>query len=345
MMDEEGKRVEKKKNQSYMPWRFWLKSPDSKNFKRGDDEADIIILDNSLEEAFVRYEHNLQGADGKWGNHEGCLRDKDQPCPVCAKHGDSYLILFLTVLVCKPYVNKEGQTIEFSKRLLALKRGQYNTFAKLEKIALKKHGTMRGMFLSMKREPGNTSFNTGVPVPLEDATMFDMYSEEELIEEFGNKAEKNREGKIIKAKNENISVYDYEKLFPEPDPDDLNERFDGEPTAGSREESEEEDELDMSPPKGGSRRTRRRPGSRAEEEDEPEETPTRARRRRRAAEAEEVEPDEEEEEDEPQPTATRRRRRSQPEPEPEEEEEWEDEEEGEYEDDPEEEDDDPDFED
>ncbi len=294
MMEEEAKRQDAKRSSGFMPFRFWLTSPDSKKFKEGDDEAEIIILDESIDSGFVRYEHNLQLPDpntGKstWGNIRPSLKDSDLPCPISAKYGDPSLMLFLTVLVLKPYTTKSGEVIEQSRKLLPLTRGQYPAFAKLEELAMKKHGTMRGMLLFMKREPGGKTFRTGVPTLLDDGTMFDMLSEEDLIEDFGHEAMKNRDGKVYKQENEDLQPFNYREVFPPVDPEEIYKEF-GHPDdpAGSRAESivDSGDDLDMSAPAGSKRRSRRKTS------DVEEEKPSSTRRRRRpvsdAEEADEV---------------------------------------------------------
>tara|TARA_R110002153_G_scaffold26421_5_gene82934 strand:+ start:14370 stop:15266 length:897 start_codon:yes stop_codon:yes gene_type:complete len=232
MFAEEEKKAEKKREQGFMPLRMWQKRSES---------VGVIVLDSSLEDAYAIREHNIQGSDGKWGNYERCLADSGETCPVCKKHGEeSYLILFLTVLVLKEWTSKKtGDVHKYSKMLLPLKRGQFPKFNKLEQICADKHGTMRGMYIVLEREDGEQSVATGVPVPLDDGSALDFYSEEELIEEFGHKEMKNREGKVFKQENEDLEVCDYERLFPEPDAADLRERHDVKPEAGSLADNEE----------------------------------------------------------------------------------------------------------
>lgn len=233
LFDEEDKRIEKKMAGGYMPLRVWQKKGES---------LDMIVLDKSMEDGFAIREHNIQGSDGKWGNHERCLADSGEVCPVCKKFGeDSYLILFLTVLVLKEWTSKKtGEKHEYSKMLLPLKRGQFKAFRKLEQIALKKHGTMRGMYLVLERGEDAQSVATGEPVPLDDGSAFDMYSEKDLAKEFGHKEVKNREGKVIKKANEDLEVFDYAKLFPEPSAKELRERYGMAAEPGSLDEKAEQ---------------------------------------------------------------------------------------------------------
>jgi hypothetical protein len=245
MFEEEEKRIEKKRGQGFMPFRFWL--------PKGEG-CEVVVLDTSLEEGFAIREHNLQGSDGKYGNYERCLADSGAECPVCKKYdSNSYLVLLLTVLVKKEWTSKKtGETHAYSKMLLPIKRGQFAKFRKMEAIAQKNHGTMRGVMFYLERGTDDQSFSIGEPVPLDDGSAFDFYTEEELIDEFGHKAVKNREGKVIKEANEDTLVCDYLKLFPEEDEEEVRDRHGVDPEPGSRadndaesEEEEADDEIPM----------------------------------------------------------------------------------------------------
>jgi len=232
MFDEEDKKAEKKAQQGYMPLRVWQKRK---------EQLEVIVLDSSLEDAFAIREHNIQGSDGNWGNFERCAAESGEACACCKKFGDTaYAVLFLTVLVLKEWTSKKtNEKHAYSKMLLPMKRGQFKTWRKLEQIALKKHGTMRGMYLILEREDDPQSVATGVPVPLDDGTAFDLYDEDALVEEFGHGVVKNREGKVIKKENEDIEVFNYKKLFPEPDPAELRQRYGVAPEAGSKQSNAE----------------------------------------------------------------------------------------------------------
>lgn len=246
--EQEEKRIEKKRKTAYAPMRFYT--------KKGEGE-EIVILDESLEHGIAIREHNIQGSDGKWGNFEPCLDGEGVECPVCKSHGaNSALILFLTVNVRKEWTSKKtGETHAYSKMLLPVKRGLIPKFRKLEAIALKNNGTLRGTMLLMERGTEDTSFSTGEPVPLEDGSAMDFYTEEDLLDEFGHDEVKSREGKVIKPANEDTKPYDYRKLFPKPDAAELRERHGVDPEPGSVEdngeefnESEEEDDIPMDHP-------------------------------------------------------------------------------------------------
>lgn len=257
-MKKDQERAEKRRGNGNMPFRFWQ--------KKGED-CEVIILDDSLEETFWRHEHNLK-IDGKWGNHEPCIQESG-PCPHCNNDSLPALVVFLTVLVMRPYTSKKtGNVKEYSKMLLALKRGQYAEFEKIEKIAKKKHGTLRGVSLILERKNEENSFGTGMPVPNEDGQMInDFLTEDDLIAEFGHEAVEGREsGSIIKQKNEDIKVFNYRSIFPEPDADAIRDAHDIE-VSGSRrssqrarhDDADDDDDIPMDDaPAGGSARTRTR---------------------------------------------------------------------------------------
>src|SRR4051794_14321817 len=70
-------------------------------------ETDIIILDGSFDEAVGLFEHHIQGTNGHWGNYVSCLREN---CSFCQIHGESYYVIFLTILNLQEYVKRSGET-------------------------------------------------------------------------------------------------------------------------------------------------------------------------------------------------------------------------------------------
>jgi hypothetical protein len=304
MFQDEENRIKERMEKAYMPYRFWLE-PGS--------QCEITLLDASLEEGFARPEHNLKGADGKYGNIVPCIRN-EADCPLCRSDRESTLVLYLSILVHRPYVvKKTGETREYSKMFLCLKRGQYNDFARIEKMAIKKYGTLRGVTILLARDNERNAFGTGTPIANEDGNMLaDFYNEKELIEAFGHKAVKAKEGnKIIKPENDDVMPYDYKKLMPQPDVDDYLSEYGGAPAPGSRKaaqsykdeeepkdsdgeaDEEEEDEKKPSPPT----QARRRPVAKQEQDEDDE-----------ADEADDGD-DEEEEEEKPKPSPRLRRGR------------------------------------
>lgn len=231
MFQEEEQRVQAKADKALMPFRFWLEP---------GAECEVTILDESLEAGFARPEHNLKGADGKYGNIVPCIRNEAE-CPLCKSDRESTVVLYLSVLVHRPYTSKKtGEVKEYSKMFLCLKRGQYNDFARIEKAALKKYQTLRGITLLLARDKERNSYGTGMPITGEEGNIIvDFYEEDDLIKTFGHKAIKNREGnKVIRPENDDITPYDYKSLMPQPDVDEFLEEFGSGAAPGSRRASQ-----------------------------------------------------------------------------------------------------------
>lgn len=264
------KKAAAKRDGGYMPFRFW---------QNKGEQCEVIILDSSMDEAFWRHEHNLK-IGGKWGNYEPCIAESG-PCPFCEMDSRPSLVIFLSVLVLRPYKNKKtGKVTQYSKMLLALKRQQFAEFDRIEAIAMKKHGTLRGVSLLLHREDEENSFSTGMPIANEDGMLInDFLSEKQLAKEFGHDAIM-RDGKTLKRADEDIEPFDYKKLFPKPDEDAIREEH-GMTVLGSRKANSEEAMVTKSK------------RSRADDDDDDDEIPGVSSKRSRP-----VDDDEEEEEEE-----------------------------------------------
>lgn len=288
-----------------MPFRF---------YQARDEECEIVILDKSMDDAFWRQEHNLQ-IGGKWGNHEPCIAESG-PCPHCEAGSKSALVVLLTVLVLRPYKNKKtGKTTKYTKMFLPLKRKQYPEFDRIESIAMKKHGTLRGTCLLMYRDNDETSFSTGMPVNNDDGNIInDWLDEKALQKEFGHDPIKGQDGKVYKQADEDIVAFDYKKLFPKGDDEEVREQH-GIVTPGSSRSNrrEQEEDADDIPDVPSPRARRTAPAVEQEEEEAPAPSP----RSRRTPEPEPapaprsrrpsaIVEDEEEDEEEAAPAPSRR---------------------------------------
>jgi hypothetical protein len=275
-----------------MPFRF---------FQGRGEETEVLILDESMDDAFWRHEHNLK-IGGKWGNHEPCIAESG-PCPFCEEGSKPALVVLLTVLVLKPYKNKKtGKTVQYSKMLLPLKRGQYADFDKLEEIAIRKHGTLRGTVVMLFRKDEDNSFSTGMPTPNDDGNLIsDWYSEEDLAAEYGHDPIV-KDGKTIKKADEDIEPFNYKKLFPEPNAEEIRAEH-GMSVPGSRRANREAVDDDEAP----ARSTRRRRDQEEDADDIPD-VPSRSSRRQRAAAPVEDEDDVEEDDVEEEAPKSRRGR-------------------------------------
>lgn len=318
----EREEAARRRNSPRQPMRHYIKDV--------PDEVEVVVLDERWTDLKTFYEHNIYDPSNKSMNFEICVREFAE-CPVCQGYGvpggkANYpsLTMFISVLVLKGFHAKgpDGHDVwvPYSRKLLPVKASQHPEFYDIFKIVEAKYGTIRGTVLRLKRNSDGDS-KIGNIAPMTEGPnagmTYDFMDEDALIDDFGHEEIKGRDGKVILQADEKLEPFDYLKIFPEPDPEDLRKRYNAPPTPGSRSDLEddwEEEEEEESPRRSRTRRSRGEPAeetrgrsrrSRAEphEEDEEEERPARTRRSRRA-------------EPEPEPTRTRRSRRSEPEPEP-----------------------------
>ena len=265
--DEERKKVAASKRG--MPFRF---------FQDKGDQCEIIILDESLD-TFARFEHNMRFPNGKFGRIEPCVQDKGK-CPYCADGGYASLVFFLSVIVLKPYEvktgDRKGEIIPFSRMMLAYKKPQLEELQRIEKIAKKRFGTLRGTCILLKRGMDANSASIGSPIADDNGNLIlDHFNEDDLIAEYGNEEKKSKDGVVYMKANEQVYPFDYLALFPEPDLEEVEANYRSEPaptnqgegatTPGRRRQREEVKE--PAPVPG-----RRRAPSVEDEEDEEEDT-------------------------------------------------------------------------
>jgi hypothetical protein len=243
----ESKRVAETAMNGGGPWRFYLKDdrlvdPNTKTEDNPagipNNESGIIILDNRIEDIPGFHEHNLK-IGGKWGNFEICPQEWAH-CPICEGGDRPYYACFFSVLVLRPWRSKDGKKDGLStKMLLAVKSSQMGKMEEVLTAAVKRNGQLRGTFLYMKRDLGNkNAASIGEPSILDNGSLFDFYTEDELNESFGHDAERSPQGKVLKDENEDITPFNYDELFPKPDVTALRQRYGGRVQPGSREETE-----------------------------------------------------------------------------------------------------------
>ena len=243
------------------------------------EETEIIILDKSLDDCVALYEHNLQGPDGKWSVYEPCLKDFGH-CPICATGSSSYYGLQMSVLVLRAFRTKNGKDIPWSKMLMTVKVGGFDTFRRLEAAAIKECGTMRGMYLVMGRSATNDkAAKIGDPVMQEGGKLYEMLDEDTLDADYGHDAVLGQDKKVLRPANFDITPFDYRVLFPMPElPAESGGRS---APSGSQAEANKAFEEDSLPdvPNPSSRRTR--PGTAAPSAPAAEPAAEAPRRRRR----------------------------------------------------------------
>lgn len=105
--------------------RFWLSAPGGRGFKKGDNQADIIFLDDEVP---VLMEHHIQ-IDGKWGNTFTCRLNipGETYCPLCATGDKAYTAAFYPIIDRREYTSMKGtdkeKQVRDQIRLLVAKPG------------------------------------------------------------------------------------------------------------------------------------------------------------------------------------------------------------------------------
>lgn len=273
-------RAEARKEQGNQPFRFRVPVGETTQF---------VILDDAPD--FFRFEHNLKNPQtGFWDTFTGCVKEWDN-CPVCAATDrESYYALYLSVLDFTHFKTKDGTKHEFSRKLLVVKPAQQKKFQRAYAKAEKDGGTLRGAIFEVTRD-GEKDSAIGNDIE------FVEYMDEDELQTYV-RSWKDKDGK--KQTEKCYEPFDYEKLFDEPDTEQLRAFVGAAPAPGSR--AHEEREL-------GSRRPRR---GKDEDEYEPAERKGRMGTARRGR---NEEPEDEAEDDAP-PARGARRGREEPEDEP-----------------------------
>lgn len=269
-------------------FRFYVKEGESK---------EIIILDEKPD--FFMWEHNYKEG-GHYGNHAGCCKEWET-CPACEEYPDSnsYFGMYLSCIDLTQYTDKQGNEVEFTRKLLVVKPSQHKKFSRL----YERHGTLRGMVLEMSRD-GKKDAGIGNDI------QFQEFIDEDDLAEYIREWE-DKDGKV--HEEDCSEPYEYTEIFDEPTPENIAAQIgvDYEPTPGSskanrkaldEEESEEdldEDEEDEKP------RSRRRGKARAGKKAPARKGPARRSRKgttkRRAVDDDDVDEEEDEKEDDNEP--------------------------------------------
>ena len=222
---EEARQAERRER-GYAPFRYWLAAP--KDGKPGQ-QGDIIILDNDVGPCF--YEHAIPGPNNDWSKttHELCPKEYDS-CPLCARSGtgESYYVMFLSVIDMRPYTKRNGEIIPFSRKLLAIKTSSQAFFARLKE----RHGNLRGAHLLMVRDNSNSA-SIGTPEYIEHVT------EEQILQNFAHAEVKAQDGRVVKQANADCYPFQYDGeggIFRQPSGEALRQKYGGVAPAGSAAE-------------------------------------------------------------------------------------------------------------
>lgn len=294
--------------QGNQPFRFWM-PPNS--------ERKVLVLDEQPD--FFRYEHAMMNRDsGRNDLYTDCI-DEFDTCPVC-ENSDSrpYYAMYLTVIDLEPYTNKQGEEVEWSRKLFVVKSGMQRAWTR----EYERNGSLRGKIFTIFRD-GDKDPVTGNQI--EEDLEEEPYTEDEMAE-----FERSWTDRENRTHTEDCSVcFDYEEIMPEMTSDELLRISGGNPAPGSRQ-AEEEELGGGGRSRRGSRSTTRGRRGRNEETEEEEETTESADDEEGWEEPDASDPpfdpdeNEEETEEEEAPRGRRgrgsRRGRAEPEPEQEEEE-------------------------
>lgn len=217
-MQQETDRAAARRLEPFKPFRFWIKRPDA-----GVNEMTITILDVKVEAFF--YEHTFNSGRGKGMTNEMCSKEYGD-CPLCDntdKYSHSSYVALISILAHDPYTDKQGVHHKYSKRIMTVKPNNISYFKDRQAA-----GTLRGLTLKMVRRAENhTSPAHGVP-----EVILGTYTEANLLD-IGEPEVKDKDGKVIKVLNDNITAYDYLRIFPQPSAEKLRTLYNIAPPAGS----------------------------------------------------------------------------------------------------------------
>ena len=295
-MEEEEAKAQARREASAMsmnmPFRYF-RPPNS-------EPGEYIIVDDAPD--FFRSEHNLKDKrTGRYSIFCACI-DEFATCPVCkVAERPAYFAMYLTIIDLTPYTDKNGNEVEWSKKLLVVKPAQQKKFTRL----LERHKSLRGMLMEAVRD-GEKDSAIG-----NEQEFIEMVPEEELLIYETEYTDKKDKVHVIIGHE----PFDYDELFPMPTEQQLRALVGGAAEPGSRDDDDRtlgrsrSSRPARSAPKDGwddDAPPRRARASREEAEEEPAAAP--ATRRGRAAVAEDPPWDDEDGDAEDADTPVRRTR-------------------------------------
>ena len=209
-------RSEQRRAQANKPFRFYVPVGETRQFIICDDAPDFFL-----------YEHALKDAEGRWGRMFcGCIKEFSN-CPVCrTAERESYYAMALTIVDLTPFDTRDGDTVEFSRKLLIVKPQQQKKFLRF----FQKEGTLRGALFETTRD-GEKDATIG-----NDIEFLEFVPEKEM--ESYVRTWKDREGK--KHTENCAEPYVYEEVFDEPTEEALLAIAGGDPVPGSRAANDRE---------------------------------------------------------------------------------------------------------
>lgn len=200
---------EARKNAPLQPFRY---------FTKVGEESEIVIVDDKPR--FVRHEHALKNRrTGRYDIYVPCI-DEHCACPACnVSERPSYFAMYLTVIDFTGYEDKDGNWIEFSKKLLVVKQTQQKKIVRF----YDRERSLRGMRLTMVR-------NGEKEAAIGDPEFVGFLTEEELRQYVFEYTDKEGEVHTVYCDE----PYDYEALMPPMTEDEIRALVGGDAPMGSR---------------------------------------------------------------------------------------------------------------
>lgn len=232
--EEARRRAEERRSTSAN--RFWLGKGES---------CSIIVLDATPDDLVFMHEHNLTDSEGRPNIYEPCVKEFSE-CVLCQGYGQpegkptySYYGMYLSVIDTRPFVTRDQEEVPFDRKLMCIKQNQHEQFFELFQRAMNEHGTIRGMEIILTRPEEGRSSNLGNIDVGEDGLDYVLLTEEDLLADFGHDAVLNTAGEVIMPENGKLEPFDYTKLFPRPDPDELRKKYGAPAMPGSSSDTDD----------------------------------------------------------------------------------------------------------
>ncbi len=217
-----AKQREERTAQKSTPYRFFLKK---------GEEVDVVVLDDDFGPGLFEHDLTMNERFKRVNPRSGRPYDQfvtspqqwepDPLTPIVGK--EPYYATFITVGVLQPYTNDKGVTVNYQKRLVALKGEAMELMTTIRAQQIKAghaKAPLRGLHLLMKRGNGETSLKTGLPM------FVARVSEADILETFGHPdIISEKDGGLIKPANADCYPTDYASAFPKPSADEIRKRF------------------------------------------------------------------------------------------------------------------------
>jgi hypothetical protein len=206
----------------------------------------FIILDADPKELPSVNVHDWWDASERKFYSEVCVAQLNKnKCPVCdylVRKGEKYpkpsYNTYVTIFDLSTY-EKDGKKLIAGKKLLQIKPSQREAFMTVFEAAFKKHKTIKGLKLALKKDYGKTqSPSIGELTPIDGQSLWSMLKMSVIEGKYGDK-EEILKGKVVKQKNSNLKAYDYEKVFADPDVEELAKKYGQDEEDFSTEDEEE----------------------------------------------------------------------------------------------------------